>query len=83
MNLSYKETSIKEQIESIYTTFKEEAKQKNIELQIHNALSEADNLIRTDKEKSCYIVAFTYQCIKIHRSRTIEIGCFKRIILTL
>jgi hypothetical protein len=39
MNLSYRD--FKEQIESIYT-FKE-AEQKNIELQIHNALSEADN----------------------------------------
>jgi signal transduction histidine kinase len=37
-NLSYKETSIKEQIESIYTTLKEEAEQKNIVGQIHNAL---------------------------------------------
>jgi signal transduction histidine kinase len=36
-NLSYKETSIKEQIESIYTTFKKKLSKK-ILLQIHNAL---------------------------------------------
>jgi len=79
MNLSYKETSIKEQIESIYTTFKEEAEQKNIALQIHNALSEADNLIRTDKEKVYAILSHLLtNALKFTDHGLIEIGCFKK-----
>jgi signal transduction histidine kinase len=45
MNLSYKETSVKSQMESLYHDFKIEAEKKNIKLKINNTLSEIDNLI--------------------------------------
>jgi signal transduction histidine kinase len=57
MNLSYKETSVKSQMESLYHDFKIEAEQKNIKLKINITLSEIDNLIRTDEEKISAILS--------------------------
>jgi PAS domain S-box-containing protein len=78
MNLSYKETSIKDQIEIIYNFFKLEAKQKNIDLKINNTLSELDDLVRTDEEKVYSVLSHLIKnAIKFTESGSIEIGCFK------
>jgi PAS domain S-box-containing protein len=78
MNLSYKETSITDQIEVIYDFFLLEAKQKNIELKISNTLSEEDSLIRTDEEKVNVILSHLLKnAIKFTDAGSIEVGCFK------
>lgn len=78
MNLSYKETSIKDQIEIIYNFFKLEAKQKNIDVKINNTLSELDDLVRTDEEKVYSVLSHLIKnAIKFTESGSIEIGCFK------
>jgi PAS domain S-box-containing protein len=78
MNLSYKETSIKDQIDIIYDFFKLEAKQKNIELKISNSLSKEENLIRTDEEKVSSVLSHLLKnAIKFTEQGSIEIGCFK------
>ena len=78
MNLSYKETSINDQIESICTVFKVEAKEKNIELKINNTLSAADNLISTDEEKVYAILSHLLSnALKFTDDGLIEIGCFR------
>jgi len=79
MNLSYKETSIKDQIELICNLLKVEANQKNIEIKINNTLSEVDNLIRTDEEKVYSVLSHLVKnAIKFTDSGSIEIGCFKK-----
>jgi PAS domain S-box-containing protein len=78
MNLSYKETSINDQIESICNVFKIEAKEKNIELKINNTLSAADNLISTDEEKVYAILSHLLSnALKFTDDGFIEIGCFR------
>jgi PAS domain S-box-containing protein len=78
MNLSYKETSVKEQIESVYNSFINEAQQKNIKLTINNTLSANYNLIRTDTEKLKAILSHLLaNALKFTDQGSIEIGCFK------
>ncbi|WP_157485525.1 PAS domain-containing sensor histidine kinase [Flavobacterium sp. ACAM 123] len=78
MNLSYKETSIKDQIESICTIFEKEAKEKNIELKINNTLIADDNLIHTDEEKVSAILSHLLSnALKFTADGFIEIGCFR------
>ncbi|EIA07216.1 PAS domain-containing hybrid sensor histidine kinase/response regulator [Flavobacterium frigoris] len=78
MNLSYKESSIKDQIVAIYNFFKLEAKQKNIELKISNTLKDEESFIRTDEEKVYSILSHLLKnAIKFTDSGSIEIGCFK------
>ncbi|PKH67915.1 hybrid sensor histidine kinase/response regulator [Flavobacterium sp. ALD4] len=78
MNLSYKETSINDQIESICKVFKVEAKGKNIELKINNTLSAADNLISTDEEKVYAILSHLLSnALKFTDDGFIEVGCFR------
>jgi PAS domain S-box-containing protein len=78
INLFYKETSIKSQMESLYHDFKIEAEQKNIKLKINNTLSEMDNLIRTDEEKVTAILSHLISnAIKFTNHGVIEIGCLK------
>jgi PAS domain S-box-containing protein len=78
INLSYKETSIKEQVQLLFEFFKMEAKEKNIELTIVNTVSEMDYLIRTDEDKVYAILShFLKNAIKFTDYGSIEIGCFK------
>lgn len=78
VNLSYKETSVKDQIEGICNYFKIEALQKNIELKINNTINEEDNLIHTDEEKVYAILSHLLtNAIKFTNHGLIEIGCFK------
>jgi PAS domain S-box-containing protein len=78
VSLSYKETSIKDVIESKYIIFKAEALQKNIQLKINNTIAEDDNLIRTDQEKIQTVLSHLLtNAIKFTASGSIEIGCFK------
>lgn len=78
MNLSYKETSIKGQIQSIFHFYKMEAEQKDIELKINNTLNEEDCLIRTDEEKLYAVLSqLLKNAIKFTDRGSIEMGCFK------
>lgn len=78
MNLSYKETSIKDQIEILLDAYKVETKEKNIELKTNYILSEEDSLIRTDQEKVYAILSHLLKnAVKFTDSGSIEIGCFK------
>lgn len=78
MNLSYKETSIKDQIEILLDAYKVETKEKNIELKTNYTLSEEDSLIRTDQEKVYAILSHLLKnAVKFTDSGSIEIGCFK------
>ena len=78
MNLSFKETSIKDQIQSIFQFYKMEAEQKNIELRINNTLDEEDCVIRTDEEKLHAVLSqLLKNAIKFTDFGSIEIGCFK------
>jgi PAS domain S-box-containing protein len=78
MNLSYKETSVKDQIDSIYAVFKAKAKQKNILLTINNTLGTADNLIHTDEEKVYTVLSHLLSnALKFTDHGIIEVGCFK------
>ena len=78
VNLSYKETSVKDQIKAICNYFKNEALQKNIELKINNTLNQEDNLIHTDEEKVYAILSHLLtNAIKFTNHGLIEIGCFK------
>lgn len=80
VSLSYKETSIKDQIESIYIIFKNEAAQKNIQLKINNTIIENENLIRTDQEKVQIVLSHLLSnALKFTASGSIEIGCFKNL----
>lgn len=78
MNLSYKETSIRDQVQVLYDFFKLEAEQKNIELKINNTLDNEDCFIRTDEEKINTILSHLVKnAIKFTDHGSIEIGCFK------
>jgi signal transduction histidine kinase len=78
MNLSYKETLVKEQIESVYNSFINEAQQKNTKLTINKALSASYNMIRTDTEKLRAILSHLLaNALKFTGQGSIEIGCFK------
>jgi signal transduction histidine kinase len=61
MNLSYKETSVKSQMESLYHDFKSKLSKKILNLNI--TLSEIDNLIRTDEEKVSAIYHICFQML--------------------
>ncbi|MFT5713775.1 MAG: PAS domain S-box-containing protein [Flavobacterium sp.] len=78
LNLSYKETSIKDQIKLLTDFFKLEATEKNIELKINNTLSGEDCLIRTDEEKVYAVLSHLLKnALKFTDYGSIEIGCFK------
>ncbi|HEY4618056.1 MAG TPA: response regulator [Flavobacterium sp.] len=78
VNLSYKETSIKNQIQGLHDYFNLEATQKNIELKINNTLNEEDGLIRTDEGKLYAILSqLLKNAVKFTDYGSIEIGCFK------
>jgi PAS domain S-box-containing protein len=78
LNLSYKKTSIKDQIKLLTDFFKLEAIEKNIELIVSNTLSDADSFIRTDEEKLYAVLSHLLKnAIKFTDYGSIEIGCFK------
>jgi PAS domain S-box-containing protein len=78
INLSYNETSIKNQLQSLSDYFKLKANEKNTELKINNTLSEEDSLIRTDKEKVYAVLSHLLKnAVKFTDYGLIEIGCFK------
>ena len=79
INLSYKKTSIKTQIASVYTHFDPEAKQKNIELRVNNTLIDDDDLIYTDEEKVYAVLSYLLaNALKFTNFGLIEIGSFKK-----
>jgi PAS domain S-box-containing protein len=78
LNLSYKKTSIKDQIKLLTDFFKLEAIEKNIELIVSNTLSDADSFISTDEEKLYAVLSHLLKnAIKFTDYGSIEIGCFK------
>jgi signal transduction histidine kinase len=76
MNLSYKETSVKSQMESLYR-FQNRSWAKKLKINI--TLSEIDNLIRTDEDILSHLLSNAIKFTNMDN----EIGCFKTTTLSL
>lgn len=75
MNLDLKETNINRQIEYVFTFFKEEAKDKNLELKLQGLLPKEEVIVNTDREKLyAVLINLVKNAIKYTNEGSIEIG---------
>ncbi|MDP2338173.1 MAG: PAS domain-containing protein [Bacteroidota bacterium] len=75
MQVSISKINVNEQIEYIYSSFKEEAEQKGMKILFKNSLSEEKAVIKTDREKFYAILTnLVNNAIKYSDEGTIEFG---------
>ncbi len=77
LKFDFNETNINEQCEYIYTFFKPEAKEKNIDFSLNTGLPTVDAVITTDKEKLYAILTnLVKNAIKFTSTGSIEFGYY-------
>jgi len=75
MQLDLKETNINKQIAYVFTFFKDEAKDKNLELKLHDLLPNEEVIVNTDREKLyAILINLVKNSIKYTNEGSIEIG---------
>jgi PAS domain S-box-containing protein len=73
------ETNVNEQIENIYSLYRHEAEEKGMHFSIKNRLHSHEATIKTDAEKSYYILSnLVKNAIKFSHKGSIEISCEKK-----
>ena len=77
--ISVSETNVNEQLDYIYLFFKPKAEQKGVQISCKTSLSNADAILKTDKEKIYAILTnLVNNALKFTKTGSIEMGCEKK-----
>jgi PAS domain S-box-containing protein len=73
------DTNINDQLESVYTQFKQEADEKYLAISVKNSLNAGDAVIKTDCDKVRAILAnLVMNAIKFTQSGSVLLGCVRK-----
>lgn len=79
INVSVSETNVNEQVESIYSRFRPEVEQNDIQFSFKNTLPAKESIVNTDREKvSAIITNLVKNAIKFTKTGSIEFGYEKK-----